>query len=338
MLSDISFWTQCSECSSPPAIFRLYTHPIEQADQLLDDNVRLSCPMHSYPVREGVLLALSEYLSALRASPKHRYDDASMLWSFTATSEIQGLVEVKIGVVERVLFDEPFEEIYNVTKTIIDHKKYRKGWEYYPFEVCIDNISPTGFTLFSSFTQGLPSAVDDYTMLVGWNAYGRLKNDDLPPIWRRMLANAHKHSLMGVWYLALLEAAFALESFLDGLLSSHLVNRDIPDRYIRHVLRVGERLEELRAIRDIRDYPKLSNSQINKLNGQLDSTVFSPRNNLAHGKCTPNEIKQQDAMRTLKAVQEMIWDWDVSARNWLLLISRDKSIFQLRDEMYPDDE
>src|SRR5205085_3970281 len=102
---------------------------------------------------------------------------------------------------------------------------------------------------------------------------------------------------MGVWYLALLEAAFALESFLDGLLSSHLASRGIPDRYIKHVLRVGERPEELRAIRDIREYPKLSNGQIEKFSGRIDSNVFSPRNNLAHGKCAPNEVTQEHAIK-----------------------------------------
>jgi hypothetical protein len=111
-----------------------------------------------------------------------------------------------------------------------------------------------------------------------------------------------------------------------------LSSRKLPDDYIKHMLRVGERKYEVRAIRELRAYPQISFSRIENLIGELDRNVFTPRNSLAHGKCSSVEITKEAARTAVMTVQEAIWDWDINARKWLLLIERESPIYDLRDE------
>jgi hypothetical protein len=323
LLIDRTFYTACPQCSRPPVNYKLNSHPIEHAKVLLSDGSELACwANHTYNVRDGILLALSQ--------PSFSGND--IVWAFTATSERQGLVDLKIGEVEEVVFDEPFEEVFYVTKSHVPPRLARKDSGLYKFQICVDVLSREGFKFISSYYSDSPRTNDEECFMIGWNAYGRMKDDPMPPIWRRMLANAHIHLLSGVWYLALLEAAFCLESFFDGLLSAELSSRKIPDNYIKHVLRVGERKYEIRAIRELRDYPPLSFSRIENWIGEIDRNVFTPRNSLAHGKCGSAEITREAARAAVMTVQEAIWDWDIDSRKWLLLIERESSIYDLRDE------
>lgn len=325
MLTDRRFYTACPKCSTPPGKFRFNVHPIEEVDELLIDGTEVSCVFHSYSVRDGVLLALS----------KSPFEGDNMIWAFTATSERQGLVDLKIGIVEEIVFDEPFEEVYYVTKSHIPPRIASENYGRYAFQLVVDVLRPSGFKFVSSYFHTIPPADEAGSFLIGWNAYGRMEGDKTPPIWRTILANAYKHLLMGRWYLALLESAFAMESFFDALLSSKLRHNRVPDRYINHILRVGERPEEIRAIRDMRGYPSVSNNQVEKLTSKLNSDVFSPRNNLAHGKSGHRDITEDVALKAAKTVQETIWDWDRDSRKWLLLIERESSIYELRDEELP---
>src|SRR5688500_15714398 len=94
-----SFYTACPRCSEPPHSYRFNSHPIDDARSLLVDGQTVSClgvewdpaegpkvAEHTYLVRDGVLLALER--------PGHEGDD--MLWAFIASSERQGLFDVRI--------------------------------------------------------------------------------------------------------------------------------------------------------------------------------------------------------------------------------------------------
>jgi hypothetical protein len=329
-----SFYTACPVCSEPPGQYRFNSHPIDEAPAMLVDRATVSCwglvwdpeegpraAQHTYRVRDGVLLALER--------PGHEHDD--MLWAFVASSERQGLFDVRIGDVVEVHFDEPFAEVLAVTLYQIPHRVARRDYGAYRVQWSVDALTESRFVLLSSYYPDSPKT-DERAFLVGWRAFGRMAADPAPPIWRVMLSNAHQHLLRRRWYLALLEGAFALEAFIDSLAAEEFAARGVPAYVIVELLRKDEVRTTLRAVADLRQYPELSTSAIKKLGGHLRDEVFAPRNALAHGRAATADIDEETARKAVGWTQEIIWDWSSpEMRHSLLLVNRQRSLDELRD-------
>lgn len=322
-----SFYTACPGCSEPPYRYSFGSHPIEKSVDLLVDDVTVTCGAgHDYLVRDGVLLALER--------PGHQSDD--MLWAFIASSERQGLFELRIGDVVKVNFDEPFAEILAVTLYQLPHRVARADYGSYRVQWAVDALTETRFVLLSSYYSDSPRT-DERAFLVGWRAFGRMASDPAMPIWRVMLSNAHQHLLQQRWYLALLEGAFALEAFIDSLAAAELAARRVPDHLIAEHLRGDDLRTTLRAVAEMRSYPSgpASRSTANKLAGRLNEHVFAHRNGLAHGSVAPGAIEEEQARTAVGCAQEFIWDWAPEARASMLLVNRGRALDELRDAAEP---
>ena len=306
-------------------MYRFGGTPIGEAHRLMADGAILSCHsvrggQHTYAVRDGVLLALER--------SGNRGDE--MLWGFVATAERQGLVDIRIGNTAEVIFSEPFDEVLAVTLSTLPFRTPRPDYGKYAVEWGVINLRPTGFSLVSSYrSQSLRT--EDRAFLVGWRAFGRMPSDPRPPIWREMLANAHRHLLEQRWHLALLETAFALESFIDSTATNELTSRNVPTSFIHEALREDDFRVTLRAVKEMRQYPDLSGKAIDRLAGELKEEVFGPRNGVAHGSSPLHSITEAVARRGLSKVQRVIWDWAPELRMSLLLLERSRSLLDLRD-------
>jgi hypothetical protein len=304
--------TACPQCSNPPNYLSFVYFPIEDAETLIKDGATVSCTTHTYLFKDGVLSALNQ--------PPFSAND--LLWAFTSSSERQGVVDLAIGEVEDIRFDEPFEEVYHVILQTRYPSVWRPDHGTYKYHITVDFLRADGFKLITSYYQDSPRTEEEL-FIITWNAYGRMGGDPEPPVWRKMFANAMRHYLAGVWYLALLEAAFSLESFLDNLLRVELSAKGIPQDYVQHLLTRTGKPYKVDALRDIRDYPSFQSPRtLDKWFKEVNEKVFTPRNALAHGKASSSSVTQEGAGEALRVVRETIWDWDINSRKWLLLVTR----------------
>lgn len=84
------------------------------------------------------------------------------------------------------------------------------------------------------------------------------------PVWRSLLGASIKYGAEENWHLSILHAAFALEAVIDMLLHQH-VPKGMPEKYIEHFLRVGEKKYELQAPNEIVLKTRFSKTQVDKL-------------------------------------------------------------------------
>lgn len=212
----------------------------------------------------------------------------------------------------------------------IPHREARADYGTYVVHWDVSALTQNGFVMVSSFFPE-SQRTSERAFLVGWRAFGRLLTDPAPPIWRVMLANAHRHLLQGRWYLALLEAAFSLEAFIDSLAAQALATRRIPDFLIAEILREDDLPTTLRAVAEMRGYPQITRSGANKLGERLRAAVLTPRNSVAHGQTDPEQVDEHGARTAVSQTQSLIWDWGPDSRRWLVIENRAKDLSDLRD-------
>jgi hypothetical protein len=313
--------------------YRFNSHPLDELQDLVADGRSISCAgmqidpahglkvtEHAYAARDGVLLALER--------PGHSSDD--MLWAYVASAERQGLFDLRVGEVVTVTFDEPFAEVFTVTLYQIPHRLARPDYGSYRVHWAVDALTERGFAFVSSYYEDSPQT-EERAFLVGWRAFGLLPDDPVPPLWRLMLANAHRHLLEQRWYLALLEAAFALEAAIDSAAGEALTAAGVPDVLVEDILRRDELRVTLRATAEMRQYPAVSASSTRSLADELRKRVFTPRNRLAHGRVAASAVDEETARRAVACTQQVIWDWFPEARAWLVLVNRAQDLADLRD-------
>ena len=281
----------------PPHRFSFHYLDTPIDPELLKDGAMIDTAMYRFPVRDAVLGVFD--LPAFR--------DEEFSWSFSSTSQIAIVAAVRIGETIDVVFDQDFDQVFHVTKYHFPSGVPDSGYGEYAVHVSIDELTERGFRIVSSYEPNSRRTYSRLPFFFGFRVYGRAKGDPEFPIWRDLLAQSIRDVLFQRWHHALLFAAFALESFIDESLSVRLSAAGVDEAYIAHVVRVSEKRYKLYALNDTAR--GLTRRQIDKVYSKLNKLVFSPRNDLAHGKIAGTEITVQQAIAAIKATVEFIWDW-----------------------------
>lgn len=292
--------------SDPPKSFSFHYVEAPIDPGLLANGVSIDNKIYSFTVRDAILGVFD--LQSFR--------DDEFSWSFSSTSQLAVLATIKIGETLDINFDKSFEQVFHVTRYHFPPEIPESGYGTFSIHLTIDSLTTKGFRIVSSYEPESPKTDSRLPFFFGFRIYGRFAEDLEFPIWRELLAQAVRQVLFGRWDLGLLFTAFAVESFIDSLLSARLAIAGLGEDYSEHVLRVGERQYELRALNE--QGPRLSRSQVNKVYEKLNSSIFTPRNRLAHGKRAGADISAEDAVSAVKAAVEFIWDWNADSRQWLL--------------------
>jgi hypothetical protein len=189
------------------------------------------------------------------------------------------------------------------------------GYGNYAVHLMVDGLRPDRFRIVSAFEPHAERTRSRLPFFFGFRVYGRAAADEAFPLWRELLGQAVREAMFERWQYALLYTAFSLEAFIDERMVERLKLSGVGDTYIDHVMRVAERRCELHGLNETG--LQLSKSAVDKASARLSANVFSPRNQLAHGK-TRRAVLPGEVVRALKTTVEFIWDWDRSARRLLL--------------------
>jgi hypothetical protein len=233
---------------------------------------------------------------------------------------------LRIGETFDVEFEEELEQAYHVTKYQFPSGVPDSGYGQYAIHLSIDGLSGQGFRIVSAYEPQSKRANSRLPFFFGFRVYGKAKNDTEYPLWRELLGQAIQEALFQRWQHALLYTAFCLESFIDKRLADKLGRSAVGDKYIEHVLRVGDRRYELHALNasDLR----FSDREVNRTYDTLNKHVFTPRNRLAHGKASDRDITAEIGVQAIKTTVAFIWDWDKTARRLLLPRMRSTGSFE----------
>jgi hypothetical protein len=292
--------------TEPPTGFTFHYNEAPFDRSLLQDGAVTNNGIYEFEVRDAVLGVFD--LPA--------FQDDEFSWSFSSTSQIAVIAAVKIGETIDVEFHTPFDRVFHVTKYHFPPGISHSGYGKYSIHLTSDALTRNGFRIVSSYEPNSPITDSRLPFFFGFRVYGRFRDDPEFPIWRELLAQAVRHILVGQWHSGLLSSAFAVESFVDSLVSSRLVACGLPDRYVSYLLRLGDRAEKLNLLNDSGiGFPK---RRVNRVIERLNQLVFAPRNQLAHGKTVGSEVSAEKALLAIKEVVTFMWDWSVGTRHWLL--------------------
>lgn len=291
--------------SEPPHRFSFHYVDAPIDASLLEDGAVIDSGIYEFSVRDAML--------AIFDLP--RFQDDVFCWSLSSTHWVEVLAATKIGETLDVTFEQPFEQAFYVAKSHFPSGVPNCGYGKYAVQLGVDVLRPNWFRVVSSFEPQSERTDSRLPFFFGLRVYGRRATDQKFPVWRELLSDAVRQALYGRWQHALLYIAFALEAFIDQRLTERLQLSGLGENYTNHVLRVGERKDELRALNNFG--PRLSKSGVDKTSARLNSDVFTPRNQIAHGK-TLDAGTPEHFVRALKATVEFIWDWDITVRHLLV--------------------
>jgi hypothetical protein len=310
--------TNSPTCPPNSFAFDYVDAPLE-AEKLLD-GATLSDGIYEYLVRDAVLAVFEQPF----------YADLSLCLAFSNPPQIDILAALRIGQTLDVSFDTKLDQAAYVTKSHFPSEVANCGYGNYPFHVEITGLNTMGFRIVSSFEPQGPTTDSRLPFFMGFRVFGRLATQPQLPIWRDLLGQAVMEALLHRWDHALLFAAFAVEALIDSLLGVNLMRIGFGEEYRDHILKVGDRAHELRALAHL--HSKHSRKVANKRYETLNQKVFTPRNRLAHGGLRAASVTQMMATEAIREVVQFIWDWDESSRHLLLIEMAVHNVANLIDE------
>ena len=305
--------------SQPPHRFSFHYVEAPIDASLLEDGAVIDSGVYEFSVRDAVVAVFDLPI----------FENDVFCWSFSSTHWVEVLAATKIGETLDVIFEQPFEQAFHVAKSHFPSGVPNCGYCEYAVQLGVDVLRPDWFRVVSSFEPQSQRTDSRLPFFFGFRVYGRRATDPKFPVWRELLGDAVRQALYGRWQHALLYTAFALEAFIDQRLAERLQLAGLGEKYTDHVLRVGERKDELHALNHLG--PQLSKSGVDKTVTRLNSDVFTPRNQTAHGKTLDAGTPEQ-FVRALKTTVEFIWDWDTTVRHLLVPVLPASSPESMIDE------
>lgn len=306
--------------SEPPNRFSFHyvESPIEGS--LLEDGAAIGSGVYEFSVRDAVLGVFDQPV----------LENNEFYWSFSSSyCWVDILVATKIGETLDLVLEQPFKEVFHVRKYHFPSGIPDCGYDEYAVHLTIDSVGSDWFRVVSSFEPQSKRTSSRLPFFFGFRVYGRPITDSGYPIWREVLGDAVRQALYSRWQHALLYTAFALEAFIDKKLAERLLLCHVSEPYIKHILQVGERKYELRALNEFG--PRFSGGEVNRTDRRLNSDVFEPRNRIAHAKTLDEGTPEQFA-QALKTAVTFIWDWDATARHLLVPLLPINSFDSMIDE------
>lgn len=285
--------------------FHYVDYPPSEA--LLEDGTTVDDGVYEFTFRDAVTSFFAQPI----------FEGSETTWSFSTTHQVEVVAALRIGETLEVLFEEELERADGVVKYHFPPPGIPdSGYGSYGISYSVDGLNTRGFRIVSSFEPQSKRTASRLPFFFGFRVFGRSKADDKYPIWRELLSQAVREALAERWELTLLYTAFSLESFIDKRLADKLTTAKVGNKYIDHVLRVGQREPKLHALNA--PEKKWSSTKVKKTAERLNELVFSPRNALAHGKTQGADVTAEQATRALTIAVEFMWDWDKEARPLLL--------------------
>jgi len=297
----------------PPTTFRFHyvNYPFE--NDLFDDGKMIDDGIYEFTVKDGVLGVYD-----LQA-----FSNDEFCWSFATTDQTIILAALKIGETFDVKIKRPFRRVLHISRFHIPPNVPDSGYGKFPIHISNDAPRKEWFRISTSYEPGSERTESRLPFFFGFKLFG-FRRQDKRPMWRKFLSDAVIFAQNGDWGTGLMHVAFSLESFIDMLLLQAYKPSKFPEVYEDHLLKVGEKREELFAL----CHNKLGRKEINRLYDLLNKNIFTIRNRIVHGRKNSEDITSDEYVQSIKTAVEFIWDLDKSSRQHLVPVmqSHDPSL------------
>lgn len=172
----------------------------------------------------------------------HSFQNDEFCWSFATTHQTVVLSALNIGKMFDVKLAQPFKKILHISKYHFPSGVPDSGYGQHALHLSVDysTSQEKGFRILSSYEVGANKTDSRLPFFFGFRVYG-FKNVGKRPIWRKFLSDAAIYAQAKDWGTALIQTAFALESFIDSVLFSIFKKADFGEYYGTHLLQVGEK-------------------------------------------------------------------------------------------------
>lgn len=287
----------------PPASFSFHYVDYPFKKDLFDDGKLIDNRIYEFSVKDAVLAVYD-----LQA-----FQDNEFCWSFATTDQTIVLAALKIGDTFDVKIKRPFRRVLHISRSHFPPGVPDSGYGKFPIHISNDVPRNEWFRITTSYEPDSKRTESRLPFFFGFRLYG-FRRQDKRPMWRKFLSDAVIFAQNGDWGTGLMHIAFSLESFIDMQLIRALKPSKFPYVYEDHLLRVGEKREELHALW----HRKLSKKEINKMYENLNKNIFTPRNNIAHGRKNSEDISPSEYVQSIKTAVEFIWDLDKESRKHLV--------------------
>jgi hypothetical protein len=308
--------------TNPPNRFSFHHFVYDQEQHPLNDDAEISDGIRTFKIKDGVLGAFETV-----AWPHFEFG-----WSFASSKIVDVLAAVKIGETLDVKFVSPFGEVYKISRYHFPSGVADSGYGQYRIHICEDVVRPSGFRIVSSFEEGQEPTKSRLPFFFGFRVFGSEEGTDADLIWRSFLGLSIRYCQEEKWHLSILHSAFCLESFIDTLLKNRMLNGGLPEDYIEHILRVGEKRDEFQALNEMLLKDRFKEKEINRRYDDVNKKVFKKRNSLAHGKSSDTSITNSDAIEAIRTVVAFVWDFDEGSRRNLLIVTGPTSFERMIDD------
>ena len=287
----------------PPNRFSFHYVDYPFKKDLFDDGKMIDNGVYEFSVKDGVIGVYD-----LQA-----FQDNEFCWSFATTDQTIILAALKIGETFDVKINRPFKRVLHISRSQFPPGIPDSDYGKFPIHISNDVPRNEWFRIATSYEPGSKRTESRLPFFFGFRLYG-FRRQDRRPMWRKFLSDAVIFAQKGDWGTGLMHVAFSLESFIDMLLIRAFQPSKFPDVYEDHLLRVGEKREELHALW----HHKRGKKEINKMYDTLNKNIFSPRNNIAHGRKNSEDISPGEYVQSIKTAVEFVWDLDKASRKHLV--------------------
>lgn len=303
--------------TNPPHSFSFHyiDYPFKQG--IFDDGHEMDNGIYKFKTKDAVLGTYD-----LQA-----WKDDEFCWSFATTDQTMVLAALKIGETFDVKFKKPFERVLHITRYHFPPGVPDSGYGKYAVHISNDAPMKDWFRITSAFEPDSDRTDSRLPFFFGFRVFG-FRKVDTRPIWRRFLSDAVIYAQQEYWGAGLMHVAFSLESFIDQCILNRLKPAKLPISYQEHILRVGDKREELRSLLSESMTKKLINRYYEKLN----SAVFGLRNGIAHGRMASESITPEQYVNAIKIAVEFIWDNGKALRPLLVPITHHMDASNLIDQ------
>ena len=301
----------------PPHSFSFHYIDYPFKDELFDDDYELDNGIYTFKTKDAVLGTYD-----LQA-----FKDNDFCWSFATTDQTMVLAALKIGETFDVKLKKPFDRILHISRSHFPSGVPDSGYGKYAVHVTNEDPRKDWFRIATAFEPDSNRTESRLPFFFGFRVFGFRKADSRP-VWRRFLSDAVIYAQKEYWGTGLMHVAFSLESFIDQFLIQRFRPAKLPTSYEEHMLRVGEKREELHALfSDV-----MTKGEINKYYEKLNGAIFGLRNSIAHGRIMSESIKSEQYVEAIKLAVEFIWNLDRKSRHRLVPVTHVMNASKLIDQ------
>jgi len=149
--------------SHPPYAAGYHYLPFDDIHDYLEDDTEISDGIFTFKVKDGVL-GTFEMVAMMHKE---------FSWSFASSKVVDVLAAVRIGETIEVKFDQPFNEIYGISRYHFPSGIPDSGYGQYRIHLCEDSVTPNGFIIVSSFEGEQTPTLSRLPFFFGFRVFGQ---------------------------------------------------------------------------------------------------------------------------------------------------------------------